>query len=52
MVVAVVPDTTKSEGLFHELRKEAVQETSDNMCANTVIAHCDANCQNWGWGPG
>lgn len=52
LVVAFVPDKSKPAGFYHELRKEAVLETADNMRSNTVIAHCDAHCQNWGWGPG
>ena len=52
LVVAFVPDKSKPVGFYHELRKEAVLETPDNMRHNTVIAHCDANCQNWGLGPG
>jgi hypothetical protein len=52
IVVAYIPDPSKAGGLIHELRKEAVIETQDNMRSNIVIAHCDANCQNWGWGPG
>lgn len=52
LVVATIPNHGEPGGVFHELRKESVLETPDNMRANLVIAHCDAHCQNWGWGPG
>lgn len=52
LIVAMIADHTRPGGLYHELRQESVEESRQGMRANIVIAHCDANCQNWGWGPG
>lgn len=52
LVVVMVADHTRPGGLYHELRQESVEESRQGLRANLVIAHCDANCQNWGWGPG
>lgn len=54
LVVVLVADHTKPGGLVHELRHESVTEERKGLKevrANFVIAHCDANCRNWGWGP-
>ena len=54
LVVVMVADDTKPGGLVHELRHESVEEQRHgihDVRANFVIAHCDANCRNWGWGP-
>lgn len=54
LVVVMVADHTKTGGLVHELRHESVEEQRQGIQAvrsNFVIAHCDANCRNWGWGP-
>jgi hypothetical protein len=54
LVVVLVADHTKPGGLVHELRHESVEEQRQGLHevrANFVIAHCDANCRNWGWGP-
>jgi hypothetical protein len=52
LVVVMVADNTVAGGLYHELRKESVEESSQGSRANFVIAHCDANCRHWGWGRG
>jgi hypothetical protein len=49
IVIVMVADNSKPGGLVHELRQESVGE-EEQMRANLVIAHCDANCRNWGWG--
>lgn len=54
LVVVMVADHSKPGGLIHELRHESVAEERQGLQevrANFVIAHCDANCRNWGWGP-
>jgi hypothetical protein len=54
LVVVLLVDHTKPRGLVHELRHEAVAEERHGLHdvrANLVIAHCDADCRNWGWGP-
>ena len=55
LVVVMLADHTRPGGLFHELRHESVEEQRQGfqeVRANLVIAHCDADCRNWGWGPG
>lgn len=51
LVVVMVADHGRDGGMYHELRKESVEESRQGLRPNFVIAHCDANCQNWGWGP-
>jgi hypothetical protein len=49
-VVATTPGAT---GLVHELRLETTATGSAVQSAAISairIAHCDANCGNWGWG--
>src|SRR4029077_1130019 len=46
-----LPPEQQTPQAFHEVHvslesKEVIPQLS------FVIAHCDANCQNWGWGPG
>jgi hypothetical protein len=52
LIVAMIADHSKPGGLYHELRKESVEESRQGLRPNLVIAHCDANCENWGWGSG
>ena len=55
LVVVMLADQAKPGGLFHELRHGSVDEQRhglEEFRANLVIAHCDADCSNWGWGPG
>jgi len=56
LVVTIVPDQTRPGGIFHELRAESAGAGEKGQgirpYLSIVIAHCDANCQNWGWGPG
>ena len=54
LVVTMIADHTKPGGMYHELRTESLETRNRGVHANIgiVIAHCDANCKNWGWGPG
>jgi hypothetical protein len=51
LVVVMVADHERDGGMYHELRKESVEESNQGLRPNFVIAHCDAHCRNWGWGP-
>jgi hypothetical protein len=49
-VVATAPGAT---GLLHELRLETAATgpvAQFTAISAVTIAHCDANCRNWGWG--
>jgi hypothetical protein len=49
----VVASTPSATGLVHELRLETTVTTVTGPpeTINAIrIAHCDANCGNWGWG--
>ncbi|HEY5788218.1 MAG TPA: hypothetical protein VIT65_25970 [Microlunatus sp.] len=55
-VVAFGPDTS-ARGFRHELRMETsaaaptrAQSAADTPITTSAIAHCDADCRNWGWG--
>lgn len=53
VVVVIVPDSTQRQGFRHEIRTESLSDASIvKPQVGIVIAHCDAHCQNWGWGPG
>ncbi len=47
----VVASTATATGLVHELRLETTDPAGQPGLIGAVrIAHCDANCGNWGWG--
>ena len=54
LVATMIADHTKPGGMYHELRTESLETRGQGVQANRgiVIAHCDADCGNWGWGPG
>lgn len=53
-VVVFRPDPS-ARGFRHELRLETVAQAparagADTPITTSAIAHCDADCRNWGWG--
>jgi hypothetical protein len=54
LVVTMIADPARPGGMYHELRSESVESRAGEVHAEMgiIIAHCDANCRNWGWGPG
>jgi hypothetical protein len=51
-VVVHRPDNASRSGYLHELRYEKTETTATDARQATLIsiAHCDADCENWGWG--
>lgn len=49
-VVVMVAVPSQPGGFIHQLRRESTTESRSGDRSNITIAHCDANCQNWGWG--
>lgn len=53
LVVTMIADHARPGGMYHELRSESLETKDKRIQQNVgiVIAHCDAHCKNWGWGP-
>ena len=61
LVVTMIADHAKPGGMYHELRTESLgtrdqgvteslRDPGGDASISFAIAHCDANCRNWGWG--
>lgn len=46
-----LPAAKQTTAAVHELHVD-VETAAMSPQLSIVIAHCDANCRNWGWGPG
>lgn len=46
-----LPVAKQTAAAVHELHID-VETAAMSPQLSIVIAHCDANCRNWGWGPG
>ena len=49
--IVKLPVAKQTSHAVHELHVD-IETKEMTPQLSIVIAHCDANCRNWGWGPG